>query len=165
MSMHHQPTATELAVHARHAAFHRKIAARATSLLEPPAPPEPDPPTLSSTAGRAWFGDAWALLSDAAAGKMPLAKIKQAVCDHYGVTMNDLISARRTKDIIIPRQVAVYLCKELTLSTLPAIGRAFGGRDHTTQLSSIRKITRLLPLDPVLAVSIAKIKSDLAAVL
>jgi chromosomal replication initiator protein len=67
-------------------------------------------------------------------------KIKRAVAEHYGISMNNLTSARRTWDVVRPRQVAMYLAKELTPMSLPQIGRLFGGRDHTTVLHAIRQI-------------------------
>ena len=82
-------------------------------------------------------------------------EIQQAVCDHYDVQMLDMMSRRRTADIIKPRQVAMYLAKTLTLRSLPDIGRRFGGRDHTTALHAVRKIEGLLPLDQELAHEVA----------
>jgi len=53
-------------------------------------------------------------------------------------------AGKRTKRVVVPRQVAMYLCRELTDASLPAIGRAFGGRDHTTVLYAVQKISGLL---------------------
>lgn len=66
------------------------------------------------------------------------------VSQHYGVTKIDILSARRTANVVRPRQVCAYLAKKLTPKSLPEIGRRLGNRDHTTVLASIRKITRLL---------------------
>jgi hypothetical protein len=79
------------------------------------------------------------------------------------VTLQDLKSARRTKNIVHPRQLAMYLVKTLTPRTLPDIGRRFGGRDHTTVLHAIRKIDALRRSDPVLADQIALITARLSA--
>lgn len=76
-----------------------------------------------------------------------IEQIQTAVCQHYKVTMNDLLSARRTISIVRPRQVAMYLCRELTLRSLPEIGRKFGQRDHTTVLHGTRKIHALRATD------------------
>lgn len=76
-----------------------------------------------------------------------LCTILTTVADFYHVRVRDMISARRTKDVMIPRQIAYYLCRELTLKSLPQIGVAFGGRDHTTILSGVRKIERQISGD------------------
>ena len=76
--------------------------------------------------------------------------IIKTVCQRYGVTRIDFLSHRRTASIVRPRQVGYYLAKNLTLLSLPAIARLFNGRDHTTILSGIRKITRIRPVDPEL---------------
>ncbi len=69
---------------------------------------------------------------------------------HYGVSVLDIKSARRTRQVVKPRQVAMYLAKTMTLYSLPSIGRLFGGRDHTTCLHAVRKITELIESgDPV----------------
>lgn len=88
--------------------------------------------------------------------------IARAVCQHYGFTPTDVFSERRTKNLMRPRQVAYYLCKELTTQSLPCIGRVLGGRDHTTILHGVQKITRLLATDAKLAADIAAIRSALA---
>lgn len=73
--------------------------------------------------------------------------IQHAVCAHYRVTLQDLLSPRRHAEIMRPRQVAVWLCRTLTALSMPKIGQLFGDRDHTTILAAIRKITELLPRD------------------
>ena len=60
--------------------------------------------------------------------------VMSAVSDYYGVTPEDLKSSRRNREITVPRQVAMYLTREMTGLSLPSIGRAFGGRDHSTVL-------------------------------
>ncbi len=67
-------------------------------------------------------------------------EIQQKVAAHYGILISDIMSARRTKTITVPRQVAMYLSKKLTRLSLPDIGRSFGGKDHTTVLHACRKI-------------------------
>lgn len=80
---------------------------------------------------------------------------------HYGVSVADLISPRRTDNIVWPRQVAIYLCCKITLRSLPFIGRALG-RDHSTVLFSRRKIARLVESnDPDVASAIAAITGEL----
>lgn len=91
-----------------------------------------------------------------------IEEIQRAVCAHFNVSRIDMISPRRHKDIVLPRQIAVFLAKELTVRSLPEIGRRFGGRDHTTAIASIRKITRLLPIDRDLSQHVESIRSQLA---
>lgn len=69
------------------------------------------------------------------------------VCQHFGVTRDDISSSRRTADIVLPRQVAMHLARKTTLKSLPEIGRSFGDRDHTTVLHSDRKIADLAARD------------------
>lgn len=69
--------------------------------------------------------------------------IQKEVCSFYGVPMRDLLSHRRDRQIVRPRQIAMYLAKELTTRSLPEIGRRFGGRDHTTVLYGVRKICEM----------------------
>ena len=73
-----------------------------------------------------------------------LEEIKVAVCNFYRVRAIDLLSARRTKDIAFPRQVAMWLGRRVTLQSFPAIGRYFGGRDHSTAVHAVAKIDRLI---------------------
>jgi len=89
--------------------------------------------------------------------------IQQAVCLAYGVTLADMLSPRRQHVIVRPRQVAVYLARELTLLSLPQIGAKFGGRDHTTVLISHRKIARLIEGDAKLAAEVAELRASLMA--
>ncbi len=91
------------------------------------------------------------LLSDLipAGARRPITidRIQQVVCDYYQVSLEDMKGKRRDKHIVFPRQVAMYLVREETPSSLPAIGQAFGGRDHTTALHSIDKIQNELKED------------------
>ena len=69
--------------------------------------------------------------------------IQRVVCEYYKIKMNDMTSKRRSRSVARPRQVAMALAKELTNHSLPEIGEAFGGRDHTTVLHACRKIKEL----------------------
>jgi chromosomal replication initiator protein len=84
--------------------------------------------------------------------------ILRIVAKHYGVSRADLLSARRTANVVRPRQIAMYLAKTLTLRSLPEIGRRFGGRDHTTVLHAVRKIEGLVQGDKGLADEIEGLK-------
>src|SRR6202035_4208056 len=70
----------------------------------------------------------------------------------------DILSARRTTSVVRPRQIAMYLSKLLTPRSLPEIGRRFGGRDHTTVLHAVRKITGLVTADGTLSEEIELLK-------
>ena len=76
-----------------------------------------------------------------------VATIKQVVSDAFAIPVTELESAKRSQVVVAPRQLAMYLCRELTDATLPAIGREFGGRDHTTVLYAVQKISRRLHHD------------------
>jgi hypothetical protein len=82
----------------------------------------------------------------------------------YGVSYLDIVSARRTLDVIWPRQVAMYLSKEMTPRSLPEIGRVIGNRDHTTVLHGVRKITALIGSDLKLRASVDKARLRLLPV-
>jgi chromosomal replication initiator protein len=67
--------------------------------------------------------------------------IQQFTCEAFGITLEELVSHERTARVAWPRQVAMYLCREHTDQSLPAIGRRFGGRNHTTVLHACRRTT------------------------
>ena len=79
--------------------------------------------------------------------EVSIERIQELVCDRFGVTMSELTSERRAQSIVYPRQVAMYLSRELTDSSLPKIGKHFGGRDHTTVIHATSKIARLIRED------------------
>ncbi len=83
-------------------------------------------------------------------GEVPqvsIEKIQAAVSDRFGVTLDELCGDRRSQNIVYPRQVAMYLSRELTDSSLPKIGKEFGGRDHTTVIHATSKIARMIRED------------------
>ncbi len=80
--------------------------------------------------------------------------IQKAVSEYYGMKQADLLSDRRNRAIARPRQVAMWLCKQLTTRSLPDIGRRFGGRDHTTVLHAVRKIEELKGVDAPIAADV-----------
>ena len=88
-------------------------------------------------------------------------RIQALVADYYNVTLEDMKGKRRDKHIVFPRQVAMFLVREETPSSLPAIGKAFGGRDHTTALHSIEKIANELKEDERLRYEIQSIRERL----
>ncbi len=97
-------------------------------------------------------------------GRPPsIHEIQSAVVVAFpGVSISDINSARRTANVVRPRQVAMYLVKTLTLRSLSEIGRRFGGRDHTAVLHAVRKIARLVNHDSELAAQVERIKASLA---
>ena len=82
--------------------------------------------------------------------KVTIDEIIRKVADHYNLRVNDILSARRSRNVARPRQVAMYLAKQLTSKSLPEIGRRFGGRDHTTVIHAVKKITELKISDPTI---------------
>ena len=75
--------------------------------------------------------------------QVSIVNIQQTVAEYYKIKSGDLLSKRRSRSVARPRQVAMCLAKELTNHSLPEIGDAFGGRDHTTVLHACRKIREL----------------------
>ena len=90
--------------------------------------------------------------------RIKIEDIQKAVAKHFNVTKADLLSSRRTRSVVRPRQIAMYLSKLLTPRSLPEIGRRFGGRDHTTVLHAVRKIEGLIDSDSALADDVAFLK-------
>ena len=93
--------------------------------------------------------------------RVKIEDIQRVVARHYNVSRGDLLSARRTANVVRPRQVAMYLAKTMTLRSLPEIGRRFGGRDHTTVLHAVRKIELLIGNDQSLADEVESLKRQL----
>jgi chromosomal replication initiator protein len=93
--------------------------------------------------------------------RVKIEDIQRVVARQYNVSRADLLSSRRTANVVRPRQVAMYLAKTLTLRSLPEIGRRFGGRDHTTVLHAVRKIEGLVSNDAMLADEIEVLKRQL----
>ena len=93
--------------------------------------------------------------------RVKIEDIQRIVARQYNVSRADLLSSRRTANVVRPRQVAMYLAKTLTLRSLPEIGRRFGGRDHTTVLHAVRKIENLVNIDTALAEEIELLKRQL----
>jgi chromosomal replication initiator protein len=101
------------------------------------------------------------LIRPAEPKRVRIEDIQRVVARQYNVSRADLLSSRRTANVVRPRQVAMYLAKILTLRSLPEIGRRFGGRDHTTVLHAVRKIEALAGNDAALAEEIEGLKRQL----
>ena len=93
--------------------------------------------------------------------RIKIEDIQRVVARQYNVSRSDLLSSRRTANVVRPRQVAMYLAKTLTLRSLPEIGRRFGGRDHTTVLHAVRKIEALVSRDTALSEEVESLKRQL----
>ena len=76
--------------------------------------------------------------------------IQESVAAYYGITVDDLKSPRRNHDITVPRQIAMYLVREMMGLSLTKIGEAFGGRHYTTVMSSIEKVEKSMKVSPSL---------------
>ena len=87
------------------------------------------------------------ILLDAAYREIPIELIQHEVCRYFGISKADLVGSSRSKNFAYPRQVAMYLSRELTDESLPKIGRAFGGRDHSTVMHATAKISNLINSD------------------
>jgi chromosomal replication initiator protein len=79
--------------------------------------------------------------------RVTIEEIQKRVAEHFNVRISDMSSARRARAVARPRQVAMYLAKQLTSRSLPEIGRKFGGRDHTTVMHAVRKVEELRATD------------------
>jgi chromosomal replication initiator protein len=91
-----------------------------------------------------------------------MREIQERVCEHYGVTRLDLVSQRRHRAILEPRAVAMYLCRSLTMFSLPAIGMAFD-RHHSVVLDVVRKVERMVVTDDSVARAVGELRQDLIA--
>ena len=83
--------------------------------------------------------------------KISVEEIQRKVSDHYNIRLSDMIGPKRLRSYARPRQVAMYLCKQMTSRSLPEIGRRFGGRDHTTVMHGVRRIEELKVSDGQIA--------------
>jgi chromosomal replication initiator protein len=83
--------------------------------------------------------------------RVTIDEIQKKVAEHFNIKLGEMTSDRRARAVARPRQVAMYLAKQLTTRSLPQIGRKFGGRDHTTVMHAVRKIEELTRTDPSLA--------------
>lgn len=95
--------------------------------------------------------------------KVTIEEIQRKVAEHYNIRLSDMIGPKRLRNIARPRQIAMYLAKQLTPRSLPEIGRRFGGRDHTTIMHGVRKIEELMSTDSQLADDLQMLKRLLQA--
>lgn len=93
--------------------------------------------------------------------RITIDEIQRKVADYYKVRLADLLSARRSREVARPRQIAMYLAKRLTPRSLPEIGRKFGGRDHTTVMHAIKRVEELRLTDNEMETSIMALSRQL----
>ncbi|TNJ42215.1 chromosomal replication initiator protein DnaA [Phaeobacter sp. B1627] len=95
--------------------------------------------------------------------KITVEEIQRKVSEYYNIRMSDIIGPKRLRSYARPRQVAMYLCKQLTSRSLPEIGRRFGGRDHTTVMHGVRRIEELKTIDGQIAEDVEMLRRSLEA--
>ncbi|GGG79301.1 chromosomal replication initiator protein DnaA [Salipiger pallidus] len=95
--------------------------------------------------------------------KISIDEIQRRVAEHYHIRLSDLIGPKRVRNFARPRQVAMYLCKQLTARSLPEIGRRFGGRDHTTVMHGVKRIEELRSQDSQIADDVELLRRSLEA--
>lgn len=95
--------------------------------------------------------------------KISIEEIQRKVSEHYNIRLSDMIGPKRLRSYARPRQVAMYLCKQLTSRSLPEIGRRFGGRDHTTVMHGVKRIEELQVSDAQIAEDVELLRRALEA--
>ncbi|MCF3947401.1 chromosomal replication initiator protein DnaA [Acidiphilium sp. AL] len=93
--------------------------------------------------------------------KITIEEIQKRVAEHYNIRVSEMSSARRARNIARPRQIAMYLAKQLTSRSLPEIGRKFGNRDHTTVMHAVAKVNQLIGADPGFAEDVELLRRTL----
>lgn len=93
--------------------------------------------------------------------RITIDEIQRKVAEHFNLRLTDMHSARRARNVARPRQIAMYLAKQLTARSLPEIGRKFGGRDHTTVMHAVRKVEELMTEDTQIAQDVDVIRRAL----
>jgi len=174
-----EPTPTQAAAVARSLAFRAEIDRRAALVPQKPdtrrfipntpygvpkiSPKITREPPLRPWYHVMWFFDLVNYRPRRCDGAIRIDAIQQACRRFYSISIADLCSPRRDARTVHARQVAMYLSKVLTSNSLPAIGRRFGDRDHTTVLHAVSKITRLIGSDAQVAAQVAEIRQGLGA--
>jgi chromosomal replication initiator protein len=90
--------------------------------------------------------------------RVTIEEIKKKVAEHYGLKVQDLESPNRSRSIVRPRQIAMFLARLLTPRSYPEIGRRFGNRDHTTVMHAVETITRLTGIDATFAEEVEQLR-------
>ena len=159
----HMLTPTQRASHERSRAFRAHIDTLAQKLKAKPkapvpkiaAPKKPERPTP-----KYWFEIVEEI--DPSNGARPsILRIQEVVGAYFNIPVQDLISHHRAYSVALPRQIAMYLCRELTLFSLAFIAKRFGGRDHSTIHHGHGKISRLVASDAAFAGTVEEIRGRL----
>jgi len=87
--------------------------------------------------------------------------IQKHVADHFRIKVSELKSDKRIKTLVVPRQIAIYICRELTKASYPEIGEKFGGKDHSTIIHSVKKIEKQMAGDAEFKATVEDIKKRL----
>lgn len=93
--------------------------------------------------------------------EVTVESIQKMICEYFNIKLGDLKAKRRTQNIALPRQVAMYLCRKHTENSFPAIGDKFGGRDHSTVIHASKTIERKIKEDPHMLTTIEKLERNL----
>ena len=93
--------------------------------------------------------------------EITVENIQKTICDYFNIKLGDLKAKRRTQNIALPRQVAMYLCRKYTEASFPGIGDKFGGRDHSTVIHASKTIERKIKEDPHMQITIEKLERNL----
>jgi chromosomal replication initiator protein len=93
--------------------------------------------------------------------RVSIEEIQRKVAEHYNIRLTDMSSARRARNVARPRQVAMYLAKQLTSRSLPEIGRRFGNRDHTTVMHAVTRVAELMQQDASFAEDVSLLRKML----
>lgn len=93
--------------------------------------------------------------------EITIENIQKTICDYFNIKLGDLKSKRRTKDITLPRQVAMYLCRKYTSVSFPAIGYKFGGRDHSTVIHASKAVEKRIKDDPSMQATVERLAKSL----
>lgn len=94
--------------------------------------------------------------------EVTVESIQKTICDYFNIKLGDMRAKTRTKNIVLPRQVAMYLCRKHTATSFPVIGDKFGGRDHSTVIHASKSIEKKLKEDPQMQATIDKLEKKLS---
>ena len=95
--------------------------------------------------------------------EVTVESIQKTICDYFNLKVGDLKAKRRTKNVALPRQLAMYLCRKHTSTSFPSIGNKFGGRDHSTVIHAAKTIEKKMKEDPQVSATLEKLEKNLSA--
>jgi hypothetical protein len=148
-----------MTLHRERVARLARISAAATKRDVLPPDPAPVAPPAVAFKKEPWFY----IVGVSADALLTMRQIKEAVCEHFGLEMVSMSTGRRNRAEVRPRQIAMYLCRELTSQSMPQIGRGFGGKDHSTIHHACGRIRSLLLADKKMSRDVAAIRAALEA--